>query len=88
MPVTVGSGEFTYEALESWQQLPPGVTLTETPGVAVNSEDRVYALTRNTAHPVQWLHTQSEPVLAMRKPHDVTDQRVEKGGQCGRSTCS
>src|SRR3954447_3884828 len=52
MPVTVGSGEFTYEALESWQKLPDGVTLTETPGVAVNSQDRVYALTRNTSHPV------------------------------------
>jgi DNA-binding beta-propeller fold protein YncE len=52
MAVIVGSGEFTYEALESWQQLPDGVNLTETPGVAVNSQDRVYAMTRNTAHPV------------------------------------
>lgn len=52
MAVTVGSGDFTYEALESWQKLPDGITLTETPGVAVNSRDRVYAITRNTAHPV------------------------------------
>jgi len=52
MAVIVGKGDYTYEALESWQQLPEGVRLTETPGVAVDSKDRVYALTRNTAHPV------------------------------------
>lgn len=52
MAVIVGSGDFPYEALESWQQLPDGIRLTETPGVAVNSQDRVYAITRNTAHPV------------------------------------
>ena len=52
MAVIVGSGDYTYEALESWQQLPDGMRLTETPGVAVNSRDRVYAITRNTANPV------------------------------------
>jgi DNA-binding beta-propeller fold protein YncE len=52
MAVIVGSGDFRYEALENWQQLPEGVRLTETPGVAVNSQDRVYAITRNTTHPV------------------------------------
>src|SRR5688500_1577494 len=52
MAVTVGSGEFVYEALASWHKLPDGVKLTETPGVAVNSQDRVYAITRNTENPV------------------------------------
>jgi DNA-binding beta-propeller fold protein YncE len=52
MAVIVGNGDFRYDALASWQQLPDGVNLTETPGVAVNSQDRVYAITRNTAHPV------------------------------------
>ena len=52
MVTIVGSGEYTYEALESWQKLPDGINLIETPGVAVNSQDRVYAITRNTAHPV------------------------------------
>jgi DNA-binding beta-propeller fold protein YncE len=52
MAVIVGSGDFRYEVLENWQQLPEGVRLTETPGVAVNSQDRVYAITRNTTHPV------------------------------------
>src|SRR6266581_138683 len=52
MADTVGSGDFTYEHLVSWQKLPDGMKLTETPGVAVNSQDRVYAITRNTANPV------------------------------------
>ncbi|HEX2172095.1 MAG TPA: peptidyl-alpha-hydroxyglycine alpha-amidating lyase family protein [Dehalococcoidia bacterium] len=52
MAVMVGTGDFTYEALPSWQKLPDGVTLIETPGVAVNSQDHVYAITRNTDHPV------------------------------------
>jgi DNA-binding beta-propeller fold protein YncE len=52
MAVMVGSGDWTYEALESWQRLPDGIKLVETPGVAVNSQDRVYACTRNTAHPI------------------------------------
>ena len=36
MAVIVGSGDYQYEALESWHKLPDGVKLTETPGVAVN----------------------------------------------------
>lgn len=52
MEVVMGSGKFTYEALPAWQKLPSGVTLKETPGVAVNSRDEVYAITRNTDHPV------------------------------------
>jgi len=50
--VIVGTGNYTYEALAAWHELPPGVNLIETPGVAVGAQDRVYALTRNTAHPV------------------------------------
>jgi DNA-binding beta-propeller fold protein YncE len=52
MNVKVGTGAFIYEALDSWQKLPEGMTLTETPGVAVNSRDEVYAITRNTENPV------------------------------------
>jgi DNA-binding beta-propeller fold protein YncE len=48
----VGTGDYTYEALTAWQQLPAGINLIETPGVAVGARDRVYALTRNPAHPV------------------------------------
>ena len=52
MGVVLGTGEFRYEALARWQELPDGLQLVETPGVAVDSGDRVYALTRNTGHPV------------------------------------
>lgn len=50
--VTVGSGNFVYEALPQWQQMPAGVSPRETPAVAVNSQDQVYVMTRNTAYPV------------------------------------
>lgn len=52
MGVIVGTGDFRYEALESWEKLPEGVRLIETPGVAVNSRDEVFLLTRNPEHPV------------------------------------
>ena len=46
-----GSGEFKYEALTGWEKLPDGVRLKECPGVAVDSNDNVYVMTRNTDHP-------------------------------------
>jgi DNA-binding beta-propeller fold protein YncE len=52
MTTSVGSEQFTYEARTDWHQLPEGMTLHETPGVAVDADDRVYVLTRNTANPV------------------------------------
>jgi DNA-binding beta-propeller fold protein YncE len=52
MTTTIISETFTYEHLTAWHQLPDGMTLHETPGVAVDAEDRVYVLTRNTANPV------------------------------------
>ena len=51
MSVRIGSGEFVYEALDEWETLPEGISYVECPGVAVDSEDRVYVLTRNTEHP-------------------------------------
>ena len=52
MSVQIGSGSFTFEALESWERLPDGMTLHETPGVAVDPDGTVYLLTRNTDNPV------------------------------------
>jgi DNA-binding beta-propeller fold protein YncE len=52
MSVTVGSGNFKYEALDQWEKMPEGAQLIEVPGVAVDSQDRVYAITRNTEYPV------------------------------------
>ena len=51
--VLLGNGDFQYEALESWGKLPDGLRLVETPGVAVDSKDQVYALTRDKEHPVK-----------------------------------
>lgn len=52
MGKTIGKGRFCYEPVVDWACLPKGINLVETPGVAVNSFDEVYALTRNTEHPV------------------------------------
>ncbi len=41
-----------FEALPAWEQLPPGMTLHETPGVSAAADGTVYLLTRNTANPV------------------------------------
>ncbi|MFN8638688.1 MAG: hypothetical protein U0360_04345 [Dehalococcoidia bacterium] len=41
-----------FEALPTWEQLPAGMTLHETPGVSVAPDGTVYLLTRNTANPV------------------------------------
>ncbi len=51
----LGGGSMQYEALGEWEQLPDGITLVETPGVAVGADDTVYLMTRNTEHPVMVL---------------------------------
>ena len=52
MSAIIGTGSFSFEALDKWESLPSGVRLVECPGVAVDSRDRVYVLTRNEKHPV------------------------------------
>jgi hypothetical protein len=47
----VGTGSFLYEEIRMWGRLPEGWVLGEVPGVAVDSADKVYALTRGE-HPV------------------------------------
>ena len=56
----IGTGSFTYEPQATWEQLPEGMTLHETPGVAVDGDDNVYLLTRNTANPVIVLNRNGE----------------------------
>ncbi len=51
MTVTVGSGDLTFQPLEEWEKLPEGWSLHECPGVAVDSQDNVYVLTRGE-HPI------------------------------------
>ena len=73
MSTTVGSGSFTYEALDEWEKLPDGITLVECPGVAVDSKDQIHVLTRNIDHPVmvfrsdgQWLRSFGQGVFSDR----------------------
>ena len=48
----LGEGDFRYEAMAEWESLPDGVRFIECPGVAVDSHDRVYVLTRNREYPL------------------------------------
>lgn len=47
----LGSGDFTFRALEDWARLPPEIVLGDVAGVAVDARDRVYLFNRG-AHPV------------------------------------
>ena len=51
MATTPGTLKPDYERVEGWLKLPDGWTLLETPGVAVDSKDNVYLLTRGK-HPI------------------------------------
>jgi DNA-binding beta-propeller fold protein YncE len=53
-------GQFEFAAQVGWERLPEGMTLHETPGVAVGPGDGVYLLTRNTANPVIVLSAEGE----------------------------
>ena len=60
MSVTLGSGNFKYEALDSWPSLPDGAKFIETPGVAVDSQDEIYTFSRNVEHPVMVFNQEGE----------------------------
>ena len=47
-PVRIGQGAYTYEAVEDWGQLPPGMKYGFGCGVVVDSKDRVYVTSRST----------------------------------------
>ncbi len=46
-PVRIGSGYYTYELVEGWGQLPPGMHYGWGCGVVVDARDRVYVHTRS-----------------------------------------
>jgi hypothetical protein len=50
-PVILGKGEYRYQVVEKWGELPPGYTYGDTAAVCVDSKDNVYVFTRG-AHPV------------------------------------
>ncbi len=46
-----GKGKFSYELIEGWAKLPEGWSFRDVPGLAIDSEDRVYVFSRGN-HPV------------------------------------
>ena len=46
-----GTGEFLYSHVPNWEKLPDGMAFKECPGVAVDSQDNVFVLTRGE-HPI------------------------------------
>src|SRR3954453_7797174 len=46
--VRLGSGTNTYEPVEGWGQLPPGMKYGFGCGIVVDSKDRVYVTSRST----------------------------------------
>ena len=46
MPEVYGVGDFRYEFVEDWAKLPDGTNFQECPGVACDSNDNVFVLTR------------------------------------------
>ena len=53
MPEVYGKGDFRYNFVENWAKLPDGMSFKECPGVAIDSHDNVFVLTRGgELHPV------------------------------------
>ena len=48
MPIRIGSGPNTYEAVEDWGHLPPGMKYGFGCGVVVDSKDRVFVTSRSS----------------------------------------
>ena len=51
MTMTLGSGTMLFQPVEAWEKLPDGWSFLECAGVAVDSQDNVYVLTRGE-HPI------------------------------------
>ncbi len=76
--MTAETAQIQFEAIAGWEQLPDGITLHGTPGVAVDAADRVYLMTRNTEYPVivldadgRFLRTFGAGAFSAR-PHAIT----------------
>jgi hypothetical protein len=71
----VGSGRFVYEEVDGWGEVPDGWKIVEVPGVAVDSQDRVYVFCRSE-HPVivfdsegRFLRSWGEGLI--KRAHDI-----------------
>ncbi len=71
----LGSGQFVYEEDVGWGEVPAGWEVVEVPGVAVDSQDRVYAFCRSE-HPIivfdqegRFLRSWGEGLI--KRAHDI-----------------
>ena len=51
MSIVVGEGDYQYEQLDNWANVPPGWSLGEVGAVGVDSQDNVYVFNRGD-HPM------------------------------------
>ena len=77
MPEVYGIGDFRYNFVENWAKLPSGMTFKECPGVAVDSQDNVYVLTRGE-HPIivfdregNFIRTFGEGMFSANRTHGL-----------------
>ncbi len=68
MPEVFGIGDFRYSFVEDWAKLPSGMSFKECPGVAVDSHDNVFILTRGE-EPVIVLDRDGNFVRSFGKGH-------------------
>lgn len=76
MTTLLGNGDYVYEELAAWAQLPDGVDFFEAVDVAVDQADRVYVFTRGE-HPMIVLEQDGRFVTSwgqglFERPHGVT----------------
>ena len=69
MGAILGEGDFRYEHVLDWHKLPEGARLIETPGVAVDSQDDVYAFSRNPDFPVMVFNQDGDFVRGFGRGH-------------------
>ena len=74
MPDVYGQGDFRYKFVENWAKLPSGMTFKECPGVAIDSQDNVFVLTRGE-EPIIVLDRDGNFVRSFGKGH-FSDNRT------------
>ena len=85
----VGEGQYRYEVMADWEQLPSGWVHGDVAGIATDSQDRVYVFNRSE-HPVivydqdgKFLDTWGDDTVYPR-PHGITIVRTV---DCNAATC-
>ena len=73
MPDVFGIGDFRYNFVENWAKLPSGMTFKECPGVAIDSQDNVFILTRGE-EPIIVLDRDGNFVRSFGKGHFSADR--------------